>query len=240
MPALYFDETQAKTVDGVEYVPHFCWKCGGSGYLPGYEFSDGARCWACMAHRGPLGWRTREEYDRIMARRAKDQERRARKAAEEAAERAKEILAWREANADLVEALEGYAGHSSFLLDLAARVLQGDVLTDAQVEVARKALQAEAEREAAEIEVPEGRQTVEGVVVSLKDYEDTFSPYGGRVWKMVVDCGGFRLFGGVPRAILDEVEKGAKVRFTAALQPKEKGFGYYKRPTKPEVLEAAS
>lgn len=35
-----------------------CPKCGGTGYLPGYEFIDGARCWKCGATgRHPHGWK---------------------------------------------------------------------------------------------------------------------------------------------------------------------------------------
>lgn len=30
-------------------VDHNCPKCGGSGYIPGYEYIDGARCWKCNA-----------------------------------------------------------------------------------------------------------------------------------------------------------------------------------------------
>ena len=30
-------------------VDHNCPKCGGTGYIPGYEFIDGARCWKCNA-----------------------------------------------------------------------------------------------------------------------------------------------------------------------------------------------
>jgi len=36
--------------NGTEHwVDHNCPKCAGTGYLPGYEFIDGARCWRCNA-----------------------------------------------------------------------------------------------------------------------------------------------------------------------------------------------
>jgi hypothetical protein len=50
-------------------VDHNCPKCGGSGYIPGYEFIDGARCWKCNA----TGHFTRKyiirtpEYERKLA-----------------------------------------------------------------------------------------------------------------------------------------------------------------------------
>lgn len=37
-------------LNGWPYTP--CWKCGGTGYLPGYEFSDNARCWGCHTRGG--------------------------------------------------------------------------------------------------------------------------------------------------------------------------------------------
>jgi hypothetical protein len=40
-----------------------CGKCGGHGYLAGYEFSDGARCWKC-------GARGYYYADRVMAARS--------------------------------------------------------------------------------------------------------------------------------------------------------------------------
>ncbi len=45
-------EAHIERVDknGTEHwLDHNCPKCGGSGYLPGYEFIDGARCWKCGA-----------------------------------------------------------------------------------------------------------------------------------------------------------------------------------------------
>jgi hypothetical protein len=50
-------------------VDHNCPKCGGSGYIPGYEHVDGARCWKCnatghFAHRYII--RT-PEYERKLA-----------------------------------------------------------------------------------------------------------------------------------------------------------------------------
>lgn len=245
MTFLNFDPTKTKTVDGVEYVAIMCWKCGGSAYLPGYEHVDGARCWGpCRGRAGAIGWRTRAEYEKILARRAKDEERRAKKAREEAEKVAAEKRAARETfvqeNGDLVAALEAYDGHSRFVLEARTDVVRdGETLTEAQVAALWKAIRDEEERLAAEIDVPEGRQIVEGDVLKISEYEDTFSPYGGTVLKMLVQADGFRLFGSVPSS-LSGVERGSRVRFTATLQPKETGFGFYKRPTKAEILSDVS
>lgn len=72
---------------------------------------------------------------------------------------------------------------------------------------------------------PEGRLTVDGLVLSIKEVETQF----GWATKLLVDCGGFRLFGTLPSG-LDAVV-GGSVRFVATVQPKEVGFGFYSRPT---------
>lgn len=86
--------------------------------------------------------------------------------------------------------------------------------------------------EAAKVDVPEGKQRVSGVVVSTRE---TSGPYGSE-YKMLVDCGGFKLWGTVPRALAIEEElKGKTVSFNATVTAKEKGFGYFSRPTKAAV-----
>ena len=50
-------------------VDHNCPKCGGKGYIPGYEFIDGARCWKCNA-TGSFPHRYIErtaEYEKVLA-----------------------------------------------------------------------------------------------------------------------------------------------------------------------------
>jgi hypothetical protein len=87
-----------------------CWKCGGTGYLPGYEFSDNARCWHC----GTRGWDHKfASFEKVVAtakRRIAARKKAAAKAkamAEEAAARyAVECPAWREANTELVRFAE--------------------------------------------------------------------------------------------------------------------------------------
>ena len=51
------------------WVDENCPKCGGTGYIPGYEFIDGARCWKCNATgRYTHRWVERtEEYANVLA-----------------------------------------------------------------------------------------------------------------------------------------------------------------------------
>lgn len=54
-----------------------CPKCGGTGYIPGYEYIDGARCWKCDA-TGNYPHRYIErtnEYERVLAERRMAKER---------------------------------------------------------------------------------------------------------------------------------------------------------------------
>ncbi len=51
--------------------------------------------------------------------------------------------------------------------------------------------------------------------------------------------GVFKIFGTAPAAILNGTElRGLRVKFAAELEPKEAGFGWFKRPTKAALLEA--
>lgn len=79
-----------------------------------------------------------------------------------------------------------------------------------------------------------GRQVLEGVVLAAKWYDNDF---GGALKMTVKLDGGQRVFGSVPASI-DNVDKGDRVRFTATVEPKdeEPDFGFFKRPTKGEVV----
>lgn len=86
--------------------------------------------------------------------------------------------------------------------------------------------------------VPSGRETVTGRIISFKEVEDRYSYYGGQIVKMLVeDDRGWRVFGTVPSA-LSGAERGDRVTFTAALEASEKdpGFGFFKRPTKAQIV----
>lgn len=95
-------------------------------------------------------------------------------------------------------------------------------------------LAAIATREAAKRAVPTGRLVIEGVVLSKKSQESAY----GTSWKMLVEGDGWKVWGTVPESIFWEVEKGVRVRFTATVEASEddEAFGFYKRPTKAEIV----
>jgi len=95
---------------------------------------------------------------------------------------------------------------------------------------------AKAEREAAKANAapaPEGRVEVEGIVGTIKAYENDY----GVTYKMFVETdAGYTVLVSVPAAISD-VEEGQRVRFTATLtHGNECTFAFGKRPSKAEVL----
>jgi hypothetical protein len=99
-----------------------------------------------------------------------------------------------------------------------------------------RALDAAARKEvelAAAVPVPAGRQEIEGEIVSIKQYDD--GRFGVQV-KMLVKCGGFKVFGSVPSAISEAAAPGVRVKFSAEIEPKEVGFGFFKRPSKAAIV----
>ena len=79
---------------------------------------------------------------------------------------------------------------------------------------------------------PAGRVTLEGVVTSQKMVSGEY----GDTYKMILDCGPYRVWGTVPGNLA--VGLGDRVRLTATVQPKELGFGFYSRPSKAELVTA--
>lgn len=88
---------------------------------------------------------------------------------------------------------------------------------------------------AARIEAPEGRQTLVGEVVSLKSIE---SEWGTQHKMLVKEDRNFMVWSSVPRAISGEVERGARVEFTATLSRSkdDSSFAIAKRPSKARKL----
>jgi len=162
--------------------------------------------------------------------------------AETNAKRAAEGAAFLAAHDELAAAL----GADHYISrDLRAKLAQWGSLSPKQVALAFKlAAEAAAPKvpERAPVRPPTGRVTVEGVVVSTKVVNTGY----GDSFKMLVRVdtpeGTYRVFGTVPVA-LDAGPgglKGRRVVFTATIEPKEPGFGFFARPTGARVLEVAA
>lgn len=220
--------TAEKTTDPDAPVWQPCWKCGGRGWLPGYEFSDNARCWGYHTAKGK--WTTQRALDR-------NAKARARYAAKKAAEIEARVAAKEAAREEFVqqhpgitEALDSLTGE--FGLSLREQFRDQGVLSDKQVEaVLRIAEENRIARETAQ-PVPSGRHTISGKIISVREQETRY----GTTFKMVVLAeGGFRLWGTVPQALFDLAEDslvGLDVTFTATITPSDDDplFGFFKRP----------
>jgi len=84
---------------------------------------------------------------------------------------------------------------------------------------------------------PEGRVVITGTVLAFKVQE---SMYGDVLKMLVQDDRGFRVWGSVPSS-LDDAERESRITFTATVTASDKDakFGFFKRPTKAEVISEA-
>jgi hypothetical protein len=225
--------------NGKAVVLRRCGRCGGTGYVWATHV-DGGRCFACGGAKGryislqglaaSARARDRREAKFIAANRKGSPERLEKRRV--AAQAARSFLA---EHVGLAKALA--KSHTDILRSFAQQLATRGSLSEKQVAAAFKVASDVAKNAALPvIEVPEGRQTVEGEIISIKEYFNSYT--GGTDLKMLVlDPRGFKVFGAIPRSIRMEAERGAKVRFDARLEAKELGFGFFKRPTNAEVLD---
>ena len=179
----------------------------------------------------------------------------------EAAERAAEeeaLKARKQWNTDNPAIAEMIAKHAKSI-EFAAEVRdQVKIPTQGQID----AILRIEERESNAVDIPLGRQQVTGKIVSIKEELDTFSYHESYTTKMLVeDDRGFRVYGTAPCNLTEaahmewskslgeddswvnhseawmDAMKGARVTFTATLEGKEKGFGFFKRPAKAQLVK---
>ena len=211
------------------FVP--CPRCGGEGGFECYGHIDAGRCFKCGGAQGH--WSTVEREERL----ARQREQRA---ARKEAKRAKAEADFLAEHDGLAEALQ--TDHH-IVADLADTLRDCGSISEKQVALVMKIAKEVAEREAERAAQPkepvvEGRGPVVGEIVHIRSEEVYF---GGRaslsVKVLIADDRGFRLWGTAPKAIRDEIEKGARVSLTATLAAKEDGFGFFSRPSKAAILD---
>lgn len=122
---------------------------------------------------------------------------------------------------DLIQAIEDY--------------LMGDIYKLQRL-AEEKTEQERAERDAAHMDgedVTEGRQVITGTMLAMKRKETI---YGLTLKMLVQDDRGFRVWGSVPSGL--DAMRDDRITFTATVQRSEKDskFGFFKRPTKSQVL----
>lgn len=218
-----------------ERVRVSCGRCGGSGFFNCWGHINQGRCFLC----GGSGTRTRAlravAAEGRKIRDSRDPVKVAAKAAKARAKaHAKQVAVTSQARAFLAGepslAVALRADHH-ITRDLARKLARNGSLSEAQVKLAAKLVVEAAVAQvkaATEIEVPEGRRTVEAKIISFKTTESQY----GVAYKMLVeieeDGGVYRAFGTEPSSL--DAERGDVVKLTATFQPKERGFGFFSRP----------
>lgn len=237
-----------------------CWKCEGTGSVSWGMNVDGLVgnrlvpfvCFSCNG----VGGKTisaKTQVSRCRTERKNHQEAiRVREQAEKSqSERDAKLAAWIKDHKDVMEALNTLQG--LFPDNLRDSLSEYGSLTENQCTAILNA----ATEKAQAVEVPEGRGTVTGKIVSVKRTEN-FYGYSATVnyRATIVDDRGFRVNGNLPSSLIndlyamweqehttghsdrahwEDIAKGVRVTFTATLEPKETGFAFFKRPTKASI-----
>lgn len=228
-----------------------CTRCGGTGH---YSF-DGIStiCYGCgNVPAGRLGTRvgTRDDAvqrsERLDRAQAQRDARRAEKArvALEALEAAQQALP--EDVREFLDAVDRDTERSSFLRSMADRYNSQDLVkwgfSAKQIAAVRKVIQDRALDATAKAElgpIEEGRRVIEGVVQSIKHYENQ---YGLTTKMLVTTATGHKVFGTVPNSLLEGRTSddlvGQGVVFTATVEQSrdDNTFGIFKRPAKAEFV----
>ena len=246
------EEAVAAGAKGTDRVSEPCAKCQGDRVIEEfYHVYDGI-CFACNgAGYKTVQVATVKARATAAAKKAAADAARVIAEAEAAAEKAAAYASWKTENAAFIATLEKLSADG---IDFAKQLLNGTrIPTEKQIAAID---QIKTQRDTA-IEVPAGRGTVTGKVVSVKSELDNFSYHERWNYKMLVeDDRGFRVFGTCPTDLLDAAEaaydaqpelldcgdwfqalKGQRVTFTATLEGKELGFGFFKRPAKASIIK---
>lgn len=250
---------------GREFPGHHCEHCGTYikygicvRYIPtGQHFVVGE---TCADERMELGSRAAHEY-RLLKMSLEHRAEQARIAAARA-------TFYREHPVEAAFLLDPERGLNDFQFSLREKLLKYGELTPKQLACVTRDAEREQKFEAAKLareealadapKLVEGRQTIVGTIRSTKWADGYYD--GDSVLKILVETDeGNRVFGTCPNAIQDGFYavlnewqndkanhpepapqlKGSRVQFDAKVQPKEDHFGFYSRPTKPQLVELA-
>jgi hypothetical protein len=123
---------------------------------------------------------------------------------------------------------------ASFLGQLLERIEKAPEI--AAEKAAAKALEM---ANAKPVPAEKGRVLIKGEVLTIREQEGF---YGVQIKMLVKAEDGFKVWGTVPAAIVENVERGSVVEFAASLKASDddKFFGFFSRPAKAKVLKAAA
>lgn len=129
--------------------------------------------------------------------------------------------------------------------DLDAKLMSFGSLSEAQIALAFK-LHADAycpaRPQETNVPAPEGRQTIRGTVVSVKEHRGDFGDTLKMTVKVTTDAGAWLCWGTVPQGLYPNgggPDKGREIEFTATIQRgREPHFAFFKRPTNARIVNA--
>jgi len=234
--------------------------CGGENHGRGYIEINSVPMWV------------RDRDDKRFADKAERKENKARKARQSHDEKINAliddhpVLAWLSyiAHGDIAEIFNEW---NEFLADMNRALFDKGVMSERQISAAENAIdrlftryaitqKREADKAAlvkSGVQAPEGKVTVTGEIVSIKDQPDNYNYYGGVIWKMVVKTvDGWAVWVTIPSTLIDSVSAynlsgnwqdrllHKTVTFTATLTRSDKDplFAFGKRPTKAQLVSS--
>jgi len=173
-------------------------------------------------------------------------------AARKTAKTKAEAEAWQVEHPEALAHLERFAPTNSFYADLLRKLTQYGSLTEGQLAAVERNMAKDVERaESRETQAAEWaaikrpipelfsntRATITGTVLSLKD---TYNDFGPVTKMLVLDDHNFKVWGTCPRAIIDDVDRGSRVTFAAAIKisDDDESFGFFSRPTSATLVTA--
>lgn len=213
-----------------------CFRCGGRGTDPTY------RAWAY-----PVGWTDEQVEEWNEAREAKNEKSRIRANERKIEKRDAALNTYLSSLSDedrvAIQALldRKWDDLNEFVNDVIGKLRQYGSISENQknsiIEAQARDDKRDEERAIENANTPdlvEGRYTIEGEVLTLKEQD---SVYGVQFKQLVKLDNGTKVWGTVPEKIWD-IDKGDRVRFDAkvTVSKDDRTFGFYSRPTKPSVI----
>lgn len=226
----YVDPCPGKKGDDVVWEP--CWKCGGTGYIHGFEHVENGRCFACYSS-SRLGLMERKVRNiRASEKRRVTEHNKAMDAMREAAENAERIAAetaakreaYRNANPDVALAVDTLAG--DFGDSLRADLERYGSLTEKQAWAALDALAKQNQRAAQTWIGVEGEKvTFDGVIEDMKVFEGYAYGTSSYMWIIRTTDGNKVTVFSSSQKMFDARDKGGVYTFTATVKAQKEYQG---------------
>lgn len=229
-----------------------CRRCGGVGRIPQFNFVDGGRCFGCAGTGHSTTHHTKVYTKEHIA---KLDESLAKRRAKKEAIRLEKLEANKGPALEAFKALDIYEfvvtnkDGNEFLENIHNHATSGSLLTERQIDAVKNVeksmlrkseLDAAKEKQANAIPLTEGRQVIEGVVVSVKDIEDRYSYVEGAFIRKVLvklECRNV-VWMTAPSSLKREIKRGDELTVTVTISAsKDKGFYIGKRPSKASIKE---